>query len=532
LYSRKAAHSAPVYRTNRNVNLGALALLKQKKRTLSAANGEDYSPTSPSATSPISFPTKKNFAQDDDDVKPSRKPSRREPEIEEDVKPRRKPQKKVKHSDDEDEDEESPPPKKKLSRRDDSPPRAKSKTPPRKAPSRNKKIVEEEEEEEPEPPKPRTRSAKTFRPQRDDDDEEEEQVRKPTRVVKKPQIKHSPREEEEEEEVKPRAKRALQHSPVPEEKPVRGRKPAVKNSPREEEEEEVKPRRKTSVKNSPREEEKAARPVKKIPIKQRDEEEEEERPKPKKGAVKNSPRDERPVKPSPRLQNVDPQFLEELPDEQPDEPIDLVECPDCERKFAEDRIEKHMKMCKKVFGSKRKAFSVSEARMTEEMKEIASKTEKEKKNHKTEDSAVPIKKVAKWKKESEALRRALGMAVPNAQFGDGKTNEPPPPPEDDRKECTNCGRKFNEDVLVRHLKVCTQIKNGPTQLKKGSGAAGGAKTNLQTKQAPNANADTNWKLPNMGNRQPQATTMKQAPAKLPPQQAKPKPGAQTMVKKR
>ena len=50
-------------------------------------------------------------------------------------------------------------------------------------------------------------------------------------------------------------------------------------------------------------------------------------------------------------------------EEQPDEYGEvgrLVECRDCGRKFASDRIQKHSKVCRKVFVEKRKAFDVAE----------------------------------------------------------------------------------------------------------------------------------------------------------------------------
>jgi ribosomal protein L37AE/L43A len=36
---------------------------------------------------------------------------------------------------------------------------------------------------------------------------------------------------------------------------------------------------------------------------------------------------------------------------------DLAKCPDCKRLFNRDRLEKHMKVCKKVFGTQRKVYN-------------------------------------------------------------------------------------------------------------------------------------------------------------------------------
>ena len=54
-----------------------------------------------------------------------------------------------------------------------------------------------------------------------------------------------------------------------------------------------------------------------------------------------------------------------MANDQPDEYGEigrLVECHDCGRKFAADRIQKHAKICKKVFVEKRKAFDIDEQR--------------------------------------------------------------------------------------------------------------------------------------------------------------------------
>ena len=47
-----------------------------------------------------------------------------------------------------------------------------------------------------------------------------------------------------------------------------------------------------------------------------------------------------------------------LPPPEPDEDADLIECPEgCGRRFKEDVLDKHVKVCKKVFQSKRKEFN-------------------------------------------------------------------------------------------------------------------------------------------------------------------------------
>jgi len=48
------------------------------------------------------------------------------------------------------------------------------------------------------------------------------------------------------------------------------------------------------------------------------------------------------------------------------EAIELYECEDCNRKFNEKAFEKHVKVCKKVFMEKRKAYDSKMNRMTED----------------------------------------------------------------------------------------------------------------------------------------------------------------------
>lgn len=43
-----------------------------------------------------------------------------------------------------------------------------------------------------------------------------------------------------------------------------------------------------------------------------------------------------------------------------------IECPTCERKFNEEALQKHMKICKKVFVQKRKVFDSKKHRQIED----------------------------------------------------------------------------------------------------------------------------------------------------------------------
>jgi len=119
--------------------------------------------------------------------------------------------------------------------------------------------------------------------------------------------------------------------------------------------------------------------------------------------------------------------------------VELVECDTCGRNFNTVSIKKHAKVCKKVFVDKRKAFDVEAMRKPEEVLtfEKENKNKKKKKDDKGKDIKDGIKKVPKWKQQSEAFRNAMNA-------GNGEPQQYVVV--DDRKECPLCNRKFGEDA--------------------------------------------------------------------------------------
>lgn len=96
----------------------------------------------------------------------------------------------------------------------------------------------------------------------------------------------------------------------------------------------------------------------------------------------------------------------------------LYECPDCGRKFNEKALEKHVKVCKKVFQSK------------------PQKQEKKQKEDKPEEKNTTSNKKAKWQKQSEAFR-AVVKAAKN-QFDEKTENQKKDVP---KKEATKKTKK-------------------------------------------------------------------------------------------
>jgi len=178
-------------------------------------------------------------------------------------------------------------------------------------------------------------------------------------------------------------------------------------------------------------------------------------------------------------------MLDELDDGGP-----LVPCPDCGRKFKEDRLDRHIKICQKVFVQKRKQFNSAANRLGEldnanALIENAKQIEKEKEMHKENKGSVKKDKaVPKWKAQSLAFRQAI-LAAKGAG-GDAEAQEKADALQAELNEvneanggadagmtkCPHCGRTFNKEAGERHIAICVKTFGG----KQGGGrpAKGGA----------------------------------------------------------
>jgi len=99
----------------------------------------------------------------------------------------------------------------------------------------------------------------------------------------------------------------------------------------------------------------------------------------------------------------------EAPEPDDDEDGDRVPCTTCGRKFREEALMKHTKVCKKVFASKRKAFDIKKKRLDGEAAALLKLKEmEERKKGKFGNNNNNMKpKGAKWKKQSEEFRAIL-----------------------------------------------------------------------------------------------------------------------------
>lgn len=176
----------------------------------------------------------------------------------------------------------------------------------------------------------------------------------------------------------------------------------------------------------------------------------------------------------------------------------LVPCPECGRNFKESRLEKHVKVCKKVFSQKRKAFDSAANRLgnlenADALIANAKKIEKEK--EKTEKA--PAKEAKKgeampeWRKKSLAFRQAIlaAKAAEGDEDAQAKASEigkqlaaAGGAESSSNIKCQHCGRTFNKEAGERHIAICVKTfgsKNAGGRLIKGGG---------RTAQAPAASS--------------------------------------------
>ncbi|CDW78140.1 UNKNOWN [Stylonychia lemnae] len=161
-------------------------------------------------------------------------------------------------------------------------------------------------------------------------------------------------------------------------------------------------------------------------------------------------------------------FSQEQPDEYPQDEGERIECPTCGRKFVEQALVKHAKVCKKVFVQKRKVFDIKKQRQIEDeakddygsYKPPTKKqnNQQSKKPLAQEDQPIKQSKAAKWKAQSEMFRQAMRATKGNDTAGGDSCNVQQPQAQqyDDRTECQFCNRKFNDEAAKRHIPSCEQ----------------------------------------------------------------------------
>eukprot|EP01084_Bolivina_argentea_P295731 509235_1 len=150
-----------------------------------------------------------------------------------------------------------------------------------------------------------------------------------------------------------------------------------------------------------------------------------------------------------------------------DNESERIACRQCGRKFSQIALQKHIKICKKVFGQKRKQFNIQ--RTDDDAKNAARNTDQ----HLIEMELKKKKKKSKenWKSQSTMLREAIRASKQIEQAlksGKSLSDIPhiPSSVPDNRVPCPHCGRKFAEETAKRHIPKCQNIKSRPKALKR------------------------------------------------------------------
>lgn len=166
----------------------------------------------------------------------------------------------------------------------------------------------------------------------------------------------------------------------------------------------------------------------------------------------------------------------------------LVPCPDCGRKFIQESLEKHMRICKKVFLQKRKQFSSAASRLgdLDNANELIANAQRfERDRVKSAPSRAKAEaSVPEWKRKSLSCRAAI-LAAKAAAGDPGAAEkadvlqrklEDAGGADADMTRCPHCGRTFNKEAGERHIAICVKTfgtKPGGGRLIKGGGAGGG-----------------------------------------------------------
>ncbi|XP_062974978.1 zinc finger C2HC domain-containing protein 1C [Elgaria multicarinata webbii] len=150
------------------------------------------------------------------------------------------------------------------------------------------------------------------------------------------------------------------------------------------------------------------------------------------------------------------------------------ECSSCGRRLYCSRLEKHISICSKNHGSKRKVFDSSKARAkgteleTYHLMKGSDISQKKTsiQNSEASKQSRDIPKQSNWRQKHESFIKTLRRAreVQRVISKGGKASDLPPAPameNPDYKLCPYCTRQFAPKVAERHIPKCKNIKNRP-----------------------------------------------------------------------
>eukprot|EP00668_Euglena_longa_P012127 GGOE01014554.1.p1 GENE.GGOE01014554.1~~GGOE01014554.1.p1 ORF type:complete len:751 (-),score=111.63 GGOE01014554.1:432-2684(-) len=136
--------------------------------------------------------------------------------------------------------------------------------------------------------------------------------------------------------------------------------------------------------------------------------------------------------------------------------VTLVQCSNCGRRFAEQRLAQHEEVCQRM--KKRKPYNMSKHRAE------GTALEEVPISRSTANTEVTTK--TNWREKHEALKRAMKASreVTACLAKGGKLSDlPPPPPAEnpDYVQCPHCSRRFNQAAAERHIPACANTINKP-----------------------------------------------------------------------
>lgn len=144
----------------------------------------------------------------------------------------------------------------------------------------------------------------------------------------------------------------------------------------------------------------------------------------------------------------------------------MEQCSNCRRRFNLTALEKHERICAKVFTEQRKTFNMTAKRLEgTEAEQILKKNKSaggksgSSGSKRAEDQAIKAAKAADWKAKSDMFREAMKASrnVTEAL----KNGTPLPPvkpsaPDPSLIQCEFCSRRFNERAAERHIAFCKE----------------------------------------------------------------------------
>ncbi|CAJ1326826.1 unnamed protein product [Effrenium voratum] len=132
-------------------------------------------------------------------------------------------------------------------------------------------------------------------------------------------------------------------------------------------------------------------------------------------------------------------------------------CPHCGRRFWEDALARHARVCVNVFRKQRKAFNATRQRMPPEALQLRLR------------KAAEVRIPSTWRQRSRALRRAIRSARAVSAAKGRPLRGADATPTDGRVSCPHCGRKFEEAMAGKHIPVCRRSQPEPEASPKSHG---------------------------------------------------------------